>query len=96
MCQLKNTLAQNIAAVQAGGAGTLANLPLSYGSLALAQAANVANIQLAGSQAAQAGAGARYITIPGVGVYDVQSGSILGGITNNNLNSGGYQVLSVK
>ena len=94
--QLKNTLANNIASIQAGGAGTMAGLPLSYGSLALSSAANLANISLAGSQASQAGASSRYIPIPNVGLYDVQGGSFVGGVTNNNLTSGGYSILNVK
>jgi hypothetical protein len=93
---LKQELANNIASIQAGGAGTMAQLPLNYGSLALAQAANVAQIGLAGSQASQAGASARYIPIPGVGLWDTQTGQFTGGVTNNNLNTGGYQILNVK
>lgn len=90
-----NTLTQAIANLKAGGAGTVAQLPLQYGSLALAQAANIANIGLAGSQAAAAGASSRYIPIPGVGLWDTQSGQFVGNQTNNNLNSGGYQILNV-
>lgn len=93
---LKLNLANSIASLQGGAAGTMANLPLSYGSLALAQAANVANISLMGSQAAQAGVAAKYITIPGVGVVNLSNGQFVGGQTNNNLNSGGYQVLKVQ
>lgn len=93
---LKLGLAGQIAGLQAGGAGTLANLPLQYGSLALASAANIANISFAGSQALQTGVGARYIPIPGVGLWDIQSNRFVGGVTNNNLNSGGYQVLKVR
>lgn len=92
---LKLGLAGQIAGLQAGAAGTSAQLPLQYGSLALAQAANVANIGLAGAQTQQAQTGARYITIPGVGVVDLTTGRYVGGVTNNNLNSGGYQILNV-
>ncbi len=94
--QLQTGLAGNIAGIQAGGAGTAAGLPLQYGSLALSQAANIANIGLAGAQAKAAGAQARYIPIPGVGLWDTQTGQFTGGQTNNNFNSGGFQVLSVK
>lgn len=93
--QQKLALAGNIAGLVAGGAGTAAGLPLSYGSLALANAANIANISYLGSQAAQAGAAARYIPIPNVGLYDVQGGSFVGGITNTNLTTGGYQITGV-
>lgn len=50
--QLKNTLASTIAGVQSQGAQFAAGIPLSYGSLQLAQAANAANISYLGSQAA--------------------------------------------
>src|ERR1035437_85023 len=93
---LKNTLAQNIAGIQAGGAGTMAQLPLDYGSLALASAANTANISLAGSQGAQAGAAARYIPIPGIGLWDTQTNQFTGGVTNSNMTTGGYSILNVK
>ena len=93
---LKNTLAQNIAGIQAGGAGTMAQLPLNYGSLALASAANTANISLAGSQGAQAGAAARYIPIPGIGLWDTQTNQFTGGVTNSNMTTGGYSILNVK
>ena len=89
---LQNQLAQNIAGVQAGGAGTLAELPLSYGSLALAQAANVANIQLAGSKGAQAGAGARYISGPNGVIYDTVGGTFITGQTP--ISSGNLQYVN--
>jgi hypothetical protein len=72
--QLKNTLANNIASIQAGGAGTMAGLPLSYGSLALSSAANLANIAQAGSTALATGVGAHLISVPGFGLYNVDTG----------------------
>ncbi len=84
---LQNTLAQNIANIQDGGAGTAAGLPLSYGSLALASAANIANISLAGSQAGQAGAQSRYIPTP-YGLYDTSTQSFVSG-QGNTTNGGG-------
>ena len=93
--QLQTNLAQNIAGIQAGGAGTSAGLPLSYGSLALAHAANIANIALAGSQAAAYGEQANYVPIPGVGLWDIAKNAFVGSITNNNLSSGGFQITNV-
>ena len=90
-----NTLANNIAQLQTGVAGTASQLPLQYGSLALSTQALPSQIALAQAQTNQANTGANYISIPGVGVYDLTSKSLLGGLSNNNLSSGGYSILNV-
>jgi hypothetical protein len=90
--QLQTGLAAQIAGLQAGGAGTMANLPLQYGSLALGQAANLANIGLTRAQTNVT----KYVPIPGVGLWDTSAGQFVGGITNNNLTTGGYSILNVR
>ncbi len=92
---LKLGLAGSIAGLQAGGAGTAMGIPLQYGSLALSQGIQPSQVAYNVGQAKQAETGARYITIPGVGVVDLNTGNFVGGITNNNLNSGGYQITQV-
>lgn len=87
--QLQNALAANIASLKAGGAGTAAELPLSYGSLALANAANIANIGLTQAQTQGALTGARYVSTP-YGLYDTQTNQYVTGA--GNLPSGGQVV----
>src|ERR1035437_1542969 len=87
---LKNTLAQTIAGIQAGGAGTAVQIPLDYGSLALAQAANVANISLAGANTAAANTSARYVSTP-YGEYDTQTQQFVSGNGTSNTKGMVYQ-----
>lgn len=74
-----NTLAQAIASMQAGGAGTASQLPLQYGSLSLSQQQLPAQLALGSAQAANQSAQARYITVPNVGVVDLTTGQFVGG-----------------
>lgn len=73
------SLASAIASLQAGGAGTSSQLPLQYGQLALQTQALPSQIALTQANTQQALTGARFITIPNVGVYDIQSKSFVGG-----------------
>ena len=83
---LKLSLANQIAGLTAGGAGTAVNIPLQYGSLALAQAANTANI----FGAYAAGSANQFIPIPGLGVYDLVNKKI---ISSNGLSSTGRTIV---
>lgn len=74
--QLKSQLAEAISGLQAGGAGTLAMLPLQFGSLALAQAANLANIQLAQAQAKAISLQAPYMSSL-YGPYNINTGNFV-------------------
>jgi len=86
-----NTLAGEIAGLQAGNVqGAIGAAPAIAGLAALPS-----QIALAGSQAGASGAQGRYIPIPNVGVYDVQAGHLIGNISNNNLSTGGFQILNV-
>lgn len=78
-----NTLASAIANLQAGGAGTAAQLPLQYQQLALQAAINPANIFATGAQ----GSAAQFIPIPNVGVYNMSTGQI---ISSTGLSSGAF------
>ncbi|MHB9161542.1 MAG: hypothetical protein ACYC6W_11770 [Nitrosotalea sp.] len=73
--QLKNELANNIANLQAGGAGTAATLPLQYGSLAMNQAANLANIAQTNVATGVAGSQGGYVSVPGMGLYNLSTGA---------------------
>lgn len=82
--QLQTGIAGNIANIQSGAGGTLAELPLQYGSLAMAQAANVANINLAGAQAEQAKTGANFVSTP-FGLYNIATKEFVSGVGNNQI-----------
>lgn len=85
-----NQLAAQIASLQTGNVPGAITGAASFAGLS----ALPAQIALLGSQAYSAGAQGRYIPIPGVGVYDISAGSLVGGYTNNNLSSGGFQILN--
>lgn len=90
-----NTLAANIAALQAGNPATSLSGAYQLGGLQQQAALLPSQVALTQAQAGQIGTAARYVTIPGVGLYDIQSRQIIqGGL--NNMSSGGYQVLGLK
>lgn len=79
-----SAIQQAIAGIQAGGAGTLAQLPLEYGSLAMAQTALPSQIALTQSQSANQSAqaqAAQYLQLnggQGDSLFNTNSGSITG------------------
>lgn len=90
-----NTLASNIASLKAGNPETSITGANALGGLQLQAQAMPAQIGLAQAQAGAQTAQGRYIPIPGVGVWDTQANKMLGGVSNNNLSSGGYSILNV-
>lgn len=71
-----NTLAQAIAGIQAGGAGTLAQLPLQYGQLQQQQALNIANIANIQQQATTG----QYIAGPNSVPFNTNTGQLASGV----------------
>ena len=77
--QLKNTLASTIAGVQSQGAQFAAGLPLSYGSLQLAQSIQPSNIAYLNAQTIAQQTAARYIAGPNGIPFDTQTGQYVTG-----------------
>lgn len=77
-----SAIQQSIAGIQAGGAGTELNIPLNYGSLALAQQLLPSQISANQSQSALQNAqaqAAKYQSLPqGGNLYNIANGSIVG------------------
>lgn len=93
--QIMNQLAQQIAGIQSGAAGTELQYPLQAGSLALAGSIAQAQIAQGLAQAQATTLQAPYVAVPGYGVVNIKTGQLVGNYAQSPVSSAGYKINSI-